>query len=142
MTITIIIIIMINKDPTVRSSVVKIPDKDFYQRMMFIGMISGCHQIADRSFSVKGKQFPVCARCTGVLIGNIGAFLIFFVYPLPILFCLVGCAIMFADWLIQYLNIRESTNVRRLITGVIGGYSLTTLYCTGIKHLIQFFSFL
>jgi uncharacterized membrane protein len=33
-------------------------------------------------------------------------------------------AIMLIDWLIQYIKIRESTNIRRLITGIFGGYAL------------------
>jgi uncharacterized membrane protein len=35
---------------------------------------------------------------------------------------------MFIDWELQYLKILESTNLRRLITGIIGGYSLLTLF--------------
>lgn len=35
---------------------------------------------------------------------------------------------MFLDWLLQYLHIRESTNKRRLITGLIGGFGYTTLH--------------
>lgn len=33
---------------------------------------------------------------------------------------------MFLDWLVQYLKIKESTNFRRLITGVFGGYGIMT----------------
>lgn len=35
-----------------------------------LGNNSGCHQLAERSFFYKGYQFPVCARCTGVTIGQ------------------------------------------------------------------------
>ena len=100
---------------------------------------TGCHQIPERSFTIHGKQFPICARCTGVLIGNIASYIMFFLYTIPLKFYIVGCIIMFIDWLIQYIGIRESTNFRRLITGIIGGYSLTTLYCMGIKYVVQFF---
>ena len=35
-----------------------------------IGEASGCHRMPERSFFFKGYQFPVCARCTGVAIGQ------------------------------------------------------------------------
>ena len=33
----------------------------------------GCHCRADRSFFWKGKQLPICARCTGELVGMVAA---------------------------------------------------------------------
>ena len=36
----------------------------------------GCHCRPDRSFFYKGKQFPVCARCTGELAGILAALII------------------------------------------------------------------
>lgn len=69
-----------------------------------------------------------------MLVGNIAAYIGFFLYaPLPE-YCILGCAVMFLDWFIQYTGIRQSTNIRRLITGIIGGYSLTSLYCLLIKY--------
>lgn len=108
-----------------------------YQKLMSIGKISGCHQIPDRSFFIKGKQFPICARCTGVLVGNIMACIGFFLFVPPLEFCVIGCAVMFVDWYIQYIKILKSTNTRRLITGIIGGYSLATLYCLLIRNVIE-----
>ena len=40
-------------------------------RLMEIGRRAGCHQMEERSFSFRGYQFPVCARCTGVLLGQL-----------------------------------------------------------------------
>lgn len=34
----------------------------------------------------------------------------------------------------SYFGIREATNIRRMITGIIGGYALTALYCMAIKY--------
>ena len=110
---------------------------NIYERLMYIGKRSGCHQMPERSFIIKNKQFPVCARCTGVLIGNITAYIMFFIYVIPMRFCIIGCLVTLVDWLIQKFGIRESTNKRRLITGVIGGYALATIYCTAIKYIIQ-----
>jgi uncharacterized membrane protein len=106
---------------------------------MDIGRSSGCHQMAERSFSINGLQFPICARCTGVLIGNIIALAMFFFYTLPTVYCIIGCAVMFLDWLIQYVGIRKSTNIRRLTTGIIGGYTLTTIYCKVMIFIINYF---
>ena len=49
-----------------------------YAQLMRLGRSSGCHQMPERSFFIRGKQFPVCARCTGVMIGNIAAYVMFF----------------------------------------------------------------
>lgn len=82
-----------------------------------------CHQIPERSFYIKGKQFPVCARCTGILLGGIiggGVFLlgnystnniVFFIMILPLIF----------DGTIQAFTPYISNNVRRLITGILFG---------------------
>jgi len=105
--------------------------------LMRIGSHFGCHQISERSFFIKGYQFPVCARCTGVLAGNLAAYALFFIYAIPLEFCVIGCTVMFIDWFIQYIGIRESTNIRRLITGIIAGYSLATLYCIVLKYIAQ-----
>lgn len=110
----------------------------FYQKLMAYGRSAGCHQMPERSFFIRGKQFPVCARCTGVFIGNILAYVMFFIYRLPPEFYVIGCAVMFVDWYIQYIGFRASTNIRRLITGIIGGYSLATLYCTVIQYVVEF----
>ena len=108
-----------------------------YKWLMSLGKISGCHQLPDRSFIIKSKQFPVCARCTGVFFGNIVAAVMFFIYRPYWLWFIMGCAVIFTDWFIQYLDILVSTNIRRLITGIIGGYSLTSLYWVAIKILIE-----
>ena len=35
--------------------------------------------------------------------------------------------IMLTDWSLQYFGIKESTNSRRFVTGLIGGFGLNTL---------------
>ena len=45
---------------------------------MEFGKKMGCHQIPERSFFFKGYQFPVCGRCTGVIIGEIVTIILFF----------------------------------------------------------------
>lgn len=111
-------------------------NRSIHTRLMQFGKISGCHQMPERSFFIHGKQFPVCARCTGVLIGTLSAYFVFTAYVLPVKFCVMGCSVMFADWFIQYAGICTSTNIRRLITGIVGGYSLATFHCMVIKNIM------
>lgn len=100
---------------------------------MKIGQRLGCHQMPERSIFISGYQFPVCARCMGVIPASLVAVVIFFWYKLPVSVSLILCAVMFLDWVIQYVNIRQSTNLRRFITGLLGGYGFTTMqmyvYC-------------
>ena len=35
----------------------------------WLPIFCGCHCRPDRSFFFRGRQFPVCARCTGMLLG-------------------------------------------------------------------------
>lgn len=87
----------------------------------------GCHQRPDRSFFFRGRQFPVCARCTGVLVGEILAIgLRFFIKP-QFMICVDFTLILLIDWMIQHFKIKESTNFRRLITGILGGFGLLNI---------------
>ncbi|MDD3137943.1 MAG: DUF2085 domain-containing protein [Lachnospiraceae bacterium] len=99
----------------------------FWVKLMRIGNIMGCHQLPERSFFFKKYQFPVCARCTGVIISSIIAIFTYFFYPINIITAFLLSFIMFLDWFIQFLKIKPSTNSRRLITGIIGGYGVATI---------------
>ncbi|WP_211220725.1 DUF2085 domain-containing protein [Paenibacillus terrigena] len=98
-------------------------------RLMRIGCQSGCHQRADRSFAWQGYQFPICARCTGVILGQIGmVILLLMSVRITLGVSVIGLGIMFIDWLLQRLKVKESTNWRRLITGILGGCGLIGCY--------------
>ena len=75
----------------------------------------------------------MCARCTGVLIGQIFTLIILIVgirLPLQVAIplCISFMLVTFTDWLIQLRWHIESTNTRRLVTGIIGGIGLTGIY--------------
>lgn len=93
--------------------------------MMKIGKKMGCHQKSERSFFYKNYQFFLCARCTGILIGSFSALLISLFY-INIFLNIIFMFIMILDGSIQYLNIYKSTNIRRLITGLLAGYGLVS----------------
>jgi len=102
-----------------------------------IGNRSGCHQMPERSFFYKGRQFPVCARCTGVSIGQTTAIILalfkrFLSFPSALFLLLI----MGFDWGIQAIHMKESTNSRRLITGFCGGLGLFSMYMKIVKRVI------
>ena len=88
-----------------------------------------CHRIPERSFFIKGHQFPVCARCTGFYTGLI-VYLVFnhfFEHDYDINTLIISIILMIPaaiDGLTQYFGPRESTNTLRFITGFIGGLGL------------------
>lgn len=104
---------------------------------MKIGNLCGCHQRADRSYFIAGYQFPICARCTGVLIGYASALILYRVYHISIWLCALFMLIMFVDWFLQYKNICQSTNFRRLITGLLCGHGLLNLIIILIGGIIR-----
>jgi len=89
---------------------------------------SSCHRIPERSFFFFGKQFPICARCTGINVP-------FLLLPLFVLnlvsisllysFLLVLPAII--DGITQAFCNRESNNYLRFITGFLMGLGLVSL---------------
>lgn len=110
----------------------------FLEFIRIVGNHSGCHQLAKRSFFYKGKQFPVCARCTGVFIGHMTAIILFFSKKqicLKTSVCLMS--IMGLDWGLQEIDLVESTNKRRLLTGFFGGLGLYSIYTLIINYCYQ-----
>jgi uncharacterized membrane protein len=94
-----------------------------------IGDRSGCHQMPERSFKAGAYVFPVCARCTGVFFGQLSAVILAVFGMVCTYYIAVSMlAIMGIDWLIQKTGVRESTNIRRLVTGVLGGFGLFSIY--------------
>ena len=88
-----------------------------------------CHRLPERSFFFRGKQLPLCARCTGILAGYfIGIIYIIFVHRSNILFegmLIIPTAI---DGTGQYFGKWISTNRRRFITGVLAGFSVICIF--------------
>lgn len=111
-----------------------------WMNLMDFAKCTGCHQKPERSFFYKDWQFPVCARCTGVLIGQITAYIAFLKKKKPIKTSLIFCVAMFTDWLVQHLKIKESTNIRRIITGILGGFGFSIIYLSAFKKAISSFT--
>ena len=88
-----------------------------------------CHRMPERSFFIKGHQFPVCARCTGFYTG-LALFLVYnCFYPIDYSLNLFILSIVLMipsaiDGFTQLFKLRESNNTLRFLTGLAGGIGL------------------
>lgn len=95
----------------------------------FLGIAFMCHQRPDRSFFIRGKQFPLCARCTGILIGYfLGIFTAICTGCSNYCFYLILLLPMVIDGVLQLKFKKESNNIRRVITGILGGIGIIYLF--------------
>lgn len=101
---------------------------DIHLALMRIGRLTGCHQLPERSFHIKGYQFPLCARCTGIVIGELAAAPLWFVCSPSLITACVLLTPLVIDGMMQYCGILMSTNLRRVITGFLAGWGLITIY--------------
>lgn len=91
-------------------------------RLMRLGANAGCHQMPERSFFIGEWQFPVCARCTGLPLGWIAAPLALALLSPPLWLGPVCLLPMAADWCAQRWLGHPSNNLRRVLTGILGGF--------------------
>ncbi|MBQ6819964.1 MAG: DUF2085 domain-containing protein [Clostridium sp.] len=103
----------------------------------WLPIIFGCHCRKDRSFHYKEIKFPICARCTGELIGMLlcGFSYIFFQPKLYIIFFLM--IPMLIDGFVQAFTSYESNNIRRVITGILFGYAFLYLIISSTVFTYQ-----
>lgn len=103
--------------------------------MNFFDKYWGCHQMPERSFFIRGYQFPVCARCTGIIIGELVALLLSVVYQKYHILILTMLFPMLLDGTIQFFTQYVSNNTRRLITGILFGFSFLYSILMLIIHI-------
>ncbi len=99
-----------------------------------------CHRIPDRTFDIRGHYFPVCARCTGFYIGAFSYYIyVYFVYvqytTILIIFAILMTIPTVLDGVTQLIGSRDSNNILRLLTGLIGGIGLAIII-KAIKSMI------
>lgn len=95
----------------------------------WLPIIFGCHQRPERSFLYKGERFPICARCTGELIGIfIGIMGIYWVQIVPLYMFFILLLPLVIDGTIQMVTSYTSNNSKRLLTGILFGYGLFSLF--------------
>ena len=109
------------------------------RRMAFFRKIFHCHQLSSRSFFYKGMQLPLCARCSGILLGLVvGIVPCIFSWYHPLLSAGL-ILIMFVDGFTQLKKWRESNNILRLLTGIGFGYSMMSFLFILTKLIITAF---
>lgn len=89
---------------------------------------SYCHRLPERSFFFKGKQLPLCSRCTGINLG-------YFFMPLfalglikiPLLWTFLMIIPTYLDGTIQAFTTYQSNNKLRFVTGLISGIGTMSL---------------
>ena len=101
-------------------------DRAWIKSMELFAKYWGCHQLPERSFFIGGYQLPVCAQCTGIILGDIVALFSaqFSIHPL------IGILLMLplvVDGSVQFKTRYRSTNVRRLITGTLFGFGMVSI---------------
>lgn len=98
----------------------------------------GCHGIPERCFRIKGQPMNFCARCLGACIGHIVAVINYFTFPmLSVWLAPLGLIIMFGDWYLQNKKKLYHNNISRLLTGIIGGYSVGLLIWQTVDKIIE-----
>ena len=97
----------------------------------------GCHQMPERSFFFFGYQCPVCARCLGIILGELLSIPLWFLVPPSALSSFLFLLPMAADGIIQYKTSYTSTNFRRVTSGTLFGIGFFTLLFHGITALFQ-----
>ena len=107
---------------------------------VIIKNLSICHRLPDRTFKVRNWYFPVCARCTGFYIGAFSYFIyVYYFYvdytSILILLALLMIIPTLLDGLTQLFGFRNSNNVLRLFTGLMGGVGLAIII-KAIKYVI------
>ena len=108
-----------------------------WMKSMELGARFGCHQRADRSFNIGHYQFPVCARCTGILISTIFTYIFYFKKRVKVEKCIWMMIPLVVDGMLQYLEICESNNRRRFVTGLFWGFGSTCIRLNLVKNILS-----
>ncbi|MCR5273876.1 MAG: DUF2085 domain-containing protein [Clostridiales bacterium] len=125
---------------TQKNNVASRRDQRWIFWMEFCGKYARCHQMPERSFFLGSYQFPLCARCTGIMLGRVLAVLLFPFVLLPMKTALLVLPILMLplpiDGITQRFTKYESNNLKRVITGILWGFATFTLVFTGIVYFV------
>lgn len=95
----------------------------------FLQILCLCHGIPERCFVVAGHRLPICARCTGVLIGCIlGLFGFIWFKEINWVIEVLLMVPMVVDGYLQYFKNIMSNNKRRFITGLLFGITFIRIF--------------
>lgn len=90
----------------------------------YLALFFGCHQNKERSPKFLGRVWVLCMRCTGIYLGM---FLMMFSYliVLPFWAYILFSIPLVIDGMLQHKKILMSNALRRLLSGILFGFSLT-----------------
>jgi uncharacterized membrane protein len=99
-----------------------------------------CHGIPRRCLYAWNVPMPICARCVAIYSGLLAGILLFWLLPnveemtarFIVIFSTIPLAI---DGLTQLATMRESTNVLRLITGLLAGTAFAFWALTAVERV-------
>ena len=111
-------------------------DRLWMSSMKICSRISGCHQLPGRSFFFGKYQFPLCARCTGIVIGHLLGIGISAFHRVSFL-SLFGTLLLMIDGVMQKITSYESTNPRRLYTGILYGFGVMSALIRGGGSIVS-----
>ena len=100
-----------------------IEEMNFLAKFIYYVGDLNCHQLSHRSYSYNDNQMSFCARDTGIFLGLVLGFIYASRKEIVLTLPLVIAALLpiGLDGTIQLLTDYESTNPKRLITGLIAG---------------------
>ena len=100
-----------------------IEEMNFLAKFIYYVGDLNCHQLSQRSYSYNDNQMSFCARDTGIFLGLVLGFMYASRKKIVLTLPLVIAALLpiGLDGTIQLLTDYESTNPKRLITGLIAG---------------------
>jgi uncharacterized membrane protein len=83
-----------------------------------------CHCIPERSFSIEGRQFHVCSRCTGIIAGLCFSWLLLPAQEMAVRLAVPVVLALGVDGLSQLVGLRKSNNLLRFLTGFGSGMTI------------------
>jgi uncharacterized membrane protein len=96
---------------------------------VFLYKFVRCHRLSSRSFFVRNRQFHICARCTGLLIGYAISPLFLLLEEFMAKTFIIFSAFLILDGTTQLFSFRQSNNTLRFFTGLgTGATSLSFMW--------------
>lgn len=105
------------------------------------GIIPICNKMSERTLIINGFVFPICYRCMTISL-TLFIFIPTFIFcvnkfnKLIIIISIILVIIGFLDGLLQYVFNIDSTNLRRVITGMLAGLGFSYLFSFIFNKLI------
>ncbi|WP_082147863.1 DUF2085 domain-containing protein [Bacillus sp. LK2] len=99
-----------------------------------------CHRIPERSFLKLQKYIPLCARCTGMLIGFCMFPIYFLITPsfsLSLMLSFFAQIPLLIDGFTQKWRLRSSTNLLRVTTGLLSGNGIGLFIASNIIWILS-----